>query len=101
MNIRVTPSPDAPVRTWTLTCQPPGGDHPSPQRACTALAEAEHPFASPSPEEMCTQIYGGPQQATIEGEWRGRAVSAEFTRRNGCEIDTWDALEPVLMPSGG
>ena len=49
---------------------------------------------------ICTQIYGGPQTATITGTWRGKAVTAHLSRTNGCEIARWQALDG-LLPSAG
>lgn len=101
LTVRFTPNPDASTRVWTLTCEPPGGDHPAAQEACATLVERTRegtPFASPSEGQICTQIYGGPQTAEIEGHWRGRPVSADYSRQNGCEIQTWDALQPVIAP---
>ncbi len=83
-------------RTYTLGCDPPGGDHPDPEAACAALAAARRPFAPVPKDLQCTQIYGGPQTATIAGTWRGEQVSASFDRTDGCEIARWDALAPVL-----
>jgi hypothetical protein len=83
---------------WELTCDPPGCTHPNPAAACQALAEAKDPFATPPADEICAEIYGGPQRARIEGTWRGDPVQAEFSRSNGCEIARWDALRAVLQP---
>ncbi|WP_323132488.1 SSI family serine proteinase inhibitor, partial [Kineococcus indalonis] len=61
------------VRTWTLTCAPdgtPGGDHPDAAAACAALAAATvDPFAPVPRDRTCTQVYGGPQRATVSGTW--------------------------------
>jgi hypothetical protein len=83
---------------WELTCDPAGGTHPDPEGACRALASAKEPFAAPPPNQICTEIYGGPQRATVEGTWRGESVRAEFSRTNGCEIARWDALRVLLEP---
>ena len=45
---------------------------------------------------MCTQVYGGPETATITGTWRGRQINSQFSRTNGCEISRWNALTGVL-----
>ncbi|MDP9394221.1 MAG: subtilase-type protease inhibitor [Actinomycetota bacterium] len=92
----------APV-TWTLTCDPPGGDHPDAEGACRALAAAaaQHdgdPFAPVPPDTMCAQIFGGPEKATLTGSWRGTAVSATYKRSDSCEIKRWDELGAVLAP---
>jgi hypothetical protein len=83
---------DGESRTATLTCDPDGGTHPDPARACAGLDA--HPEAlHPVPGDMaCTQIYGGDQVVLIEGE----GVHAVLNRSNGCEIARWDALAPLL-----
>ena len=87
---------DGQSRTATLTCDPNGGTHPDPAKACAALDA--HPEAlHPVPGDMaCTQIYGGEQVALIEGN----GVHAIFNRSNGCEIERWNALAPVLELPG-
>ena len=87
---------DGESRTATLTCDPDGGTHPDPAKACAALDA--HPEAlHPVPGDMaCTQIYGGDQVALVEGN----GVHAIFNRSNGCEIERWDALAPVLEIPG-
>ena len=86
--------------TWTLTCDPAGGDHPDAERACAAI-EGHRSALNPVPKDrMCAQVYGGPEKATITGTWRGEEIFAALTRTNSCEIARWDALVP-LVPSGG
>jgi hypothetical protein len=88
-------------RTVVLTCEPAGGSRPDPEEACAALygeADALEPVAS---DVACTQIYGGPQEARIAGVVRGRAVDARFSRNNGCEIDRWERLAPLLEIAAG
>jgi hypothetical protein len=87
-------------RTWTLTCDPPGGDHPRAAAACAAIDAAHTPFAPKPADVACTEIYGGPQTATIEGTWRGEPVRASYRRTDGCEITRWEALAAVLGPGG-
>lgn len=90
------------VRTMTLTCDPVGGDHPDPAAACAALAAAgPGAFDAPPGDVMCTQVYDGPQVATVEGTVGGVPVSARFSRTDGCEIGRWDALAPLLGSTGG
>lgn len=88
--------PGGPERTATLTCDEPGGTHPDPEAACTALAEHEDALAPVPRDTVCTQIYGGPDEAEVSGRLDGRAVEASFSKRNGCEIDRWDRLRPLL-----
>ena len=83
---------DGPSSTATLTCDPNGGTHPDPAKACAALLAHEEAL-HPVPMDMaCTQIYGGDQVATIEGD----GLHAMFNRSGGCEIARWDALAPVI-----
>lgn len=85
---------------WTLTCDPPGGDHPDPAAACAALDRARAPF-DPVPAGMnCTMIYGGPQTATITGSWGATPVHAAYKRTDGCEIARWNAVAAVLGSGG-
>ena len=35
---------------------------------------------------MCTEQYGGPQQALVTGTFKGRSVWAMFSATNGCQI---------------
>jgi hypothetical protein len=41
---------------------------------------------------MCTQIYGGPEEALVTGSFRGRKVWARFSRVDGCAVDRWNRL---------
>lgn len=96
LQIRVRSSPGAHPHTWTLRCDPAGGDLPHAAKACAALAKAKHPFAPVPKGQMCSMIYGGPQRATITGTWRGTHVDAKYKRTNGCETNRWNAIAPVL-----
>lgn len=84
------------VKTWTLTCDPAGGDHPDAVGACAALAAAKDPFAPLAKDAICTDIYGGPSVATIKGTWRGQPVDARYSRENGCQISRWDAVAKAI-----
>jgi hypothetical protein len=87
--------------TWTLTCDPVGGSHPSPSTACGVLGASGAEALPGSPtDQMCTQEYGGPQKALIRGTWRGKALSSQLTLENGCEISRWSSLLG-LLPAGG
>ena len=89
---------NAQTKQWTLTCQPAGGTHPTPKKACKALSSAKRPFQPPPKGQECTMIYGGPQTATVKGTWHGQQVSATYGRGNGCELTQWKALNSLLTP---
>lgn len=81
-------------RRMTLTCDPPGGDHPRPEAACAALSEQA---LAPLPSDVaCTQVYGGPETATVRGTYRGAPVDLALSRTDGCRIAQWDRLGPLL-----
>jgi hypothetical protein len=77
------------ARSYTLRCTPDGGTLPRPGAACdklTSLASRSRPFAPTPKGAMCTEIYGGPQQAQIVGTFRGKRTWVALSARNGCEI---------------
>jgi hypothetical protein len=82
----------------TLTCDPPGGTHPNAEEACTALQADPSALDPLSPDSVCTQIYGGPEEAEILGTLNGEQVDARFSRQNGCEIDRWMRMAGILQP---
>ena len=88
-------SPEPVVRA-TLTCEPAGGTHPDPEAACAALLANEQALDPVSGDVACTEIYGGPQEATIVGRGREVNLNAALNRTNGCEIDRWEKLKPVV-----
>ncbi|MBC9729988.1 SSI family serine proteinase inhibitor [Streptomyces sp. TRM68367] len=86
--------------TFELHCHPDGGSHPDPGGACAAVERntrwGEDTFA-PVPEgSVCTMQYGGPATAHVTGTWAGRPVDAAYERSNGCQIERWDRLVPLL-----
>jgi hypothetical protein len=86
-------------QTWTLTCVGVGvveGSHPQAQAACDHLAGLQNPFAPIPDDVMCTQQYGGPETARIIGRWNGEPVELELSRVDGCRIEQWNALVPVV-----
>ena len=94
LTITVWPTgPSHASRTATLRCEPAGGTLARRAAACRRLAAMQQsPFLPPAPATVCTQIYGGPQEAFVRGTFRGRRVSIRFARRNGCEIARWDRV---------
>ncbi|MFE5920687.1 SSI family serine proteinase inhibitor [Streptomyces sp. NPDC056468] len=86
--------------TYELSCHPAGGDHPDATAACAALDRGgrwgKDTFAPATRDGFCTMQYGGPATAHVTGTWAGRPVVARYDRSNGCEIDRWDRLVPLL-----
>lgn len=70
---------------------------PDAARACALLdAQPQLLTSGLDPQAICTEIYGGPNTATISGTVGGKQVSSEFSRTNGCRIDQWSALSELL-----
>lgn len=92
-SLRVTLWPhgrDGAARVSSIRC-------PAVSPACRRLGIlAGNPFAPTPPATVCTQIYGGPQEALVTGTFRGRRVWARFSRRNGCEIARWNRIAFLL-----
>jgi len=98
---------DAPGPTeLTVTLDPDGprGEKPASESASCEAGSDGSPCASltadvvdpVSPGTACTEIYGGPDEVTLEGTIGGEPVDATFTRANGCEIDRFDRITPLL-----
>jgi Subtilisin inhibitor-like len=97
LTITFDPGEGAAVQEWTLICDPSGGTHPRPEAACAALADIDPTVFEPvPPNQACTQIFGGPETATVQGTWDGEPLDASFARNNGCEIARWDAVVDLL-----
>jgi hypothetical protein len=75
-----------------LTCKAP-----TDSDACGAAAGiSAADLRETSGDVACTQIFGGPETATIKGTIRGEPVDASFSRSDGCEIARWDKVKPLL-----
>ena len=97
LTITVMPNgTEAASTEYTLECDPPGGNHPLSEDACAALDAHPEALDPVPPDTACTMIFGGPEQATIVGTYKGEDVNAQFSRTNGCEIERWDALAPMF-----
>jgi hypothetical protein len=82
----------APAHQLKLTC-----DKPADSQACQTVATITHNDLAPTPANMaCTQIFAGPETATITGTLRGSAVNAKFSRSDGCEVQRWKRVQPLL-----
>jgi hypothetical protein len=86
-----------PTESYRLTCgSSASGNHPAGPAACAHLLALAHPFAPIRADQMCSQIYGGPQTAHITGRWKGAAVDLRVSRVDGCRVEQWNSLGPLL-----
>ena len=74
------------AKTYTLRCGPAAGTLPKVATACSKLGPLPRPFGPVSRTAICTEQYGGPQQALVTGKHEGRSVWAMFSATNGCQI---------------
>lgn len=95
----------------TVTLDPDGPDGPEPpdteevsceevseDAVCVAIRDLEASDFDPVPaDQACTELFGGPDVAAIEGALDGEDVDVELTRANGCEIERFDAAVPLLQ----
>jgi hypothetical protein len=90
---------------YALTCpgpsvDGPSGDHPDPKAACDVVYKlSAADFEPVPPDAVCTEIYGGPQQARLEGTFAGDdvvPVALDLSRENGCQIELWDRFAGIV-----
>ncbi|MGA7206708.1 MAG: serine protease inhibitor [Specibacter sp.] len=107
LTVHLTEAPGDPGRDFRLLAvagvADPASTVPDPAAALAAVERFGEAifFPLPGPPKICTQQYGGPQVAQVDGTFRGRAVHARFTRTDGCEIARWRTLAPLFGAPGG
>ena len=88
-------------RSFTLGCRPARGTLPHRVTACSKLLQVQNPFAPVPPDQACTQIYGGAQEAVVTGVYGGKALRTTFNRTNGCQIARWNRVGFLFpIPTG-
>ena len=89
-DLKITVWPDGrgegDAKTYTLRCGPAAGTLPKVATACSKLGPMPRPFGPVSRDAMCTEQYGGPQQALVTGRFEEHSVWAMFSATNGCQI---------------
>lgn len=100
IDLRVTVYPNGAAgdsSTWTLQCEPTGGDHPDPDAACAQLTALENPFGDVKPTPRCDEIPGASDEvAIVEGMFRGREIDERFDRSSGCVFERWNRHDEVF-----
>ena len=94
--------PDGPAKTHEIKCERVGPEASS--TVCKGLAGVTPAQFEPVPANVaCTEIYGGPGVARVQGTLNGKQVDARFELTNGCEIERWDRNRVLLddAPSRG
>lgn len=85
-------------QSFEVTCKDgkAEGTHPNLEGACDVLLNADFALFTVDVDKACPEIYGGDNLAIVVGHVKGKGVSTEFSRINGCEIARWDAMVPLL-----
>lgn len=97
LNVTLWPQgPDAPggvsPETLVVRCDPADDS-----ADCAALRDLpEEVLDRPVQTDVCTQVYGGPEIAEVDGVIEGVPVQMSLSREDGCEIARWDAVMPLL-----
>lgn len=98
--------PDIDAHTYRITCADgtaavEGSDAIDAGEACAQLAQLsvqERLVEGPPADRVCTEVYGGPDTATVVGSIDGRPVDTVIDRTNGCGIAEWDQLLGEVLP---
>ncbi len=99
-DLKITVWPDGrsegDAKTYTLRCGPAAGTLPKVATACSRLGPLPRPFGPVARNAVCTEQYGGPQQALVTGKHEGHSVWAMFSATNGCQISRAKRLAFLL-----
>jgi hypothetical protein len=100
--------PDHPTIEYRLVCREGSANTVDgalvavdPDRACEALEGNEAQILlieGPPPDQVCPQVYGGPDVATITGNIGEQPVSTTIDRTDGCGINEWDEILGDVLP---
>ncbi len=94
LELEVSLDPDGPGgkprQSESISCGPDSG---CDEAAAQLTTEG---FEPTPPQTACSEIFGGPETATIAGTLGGEPVSAELSRANGCEIERFERFLPLL-----
>lgn len=98
--------PEAETISYSVTCEGDTSDVDGvdldADRACAALSDSgvrSRLLEGPAGDQVCTEIYGGPDVATISGSIEDLEVATEVDRTNGCGISDWDEVLEDLLPA--
>jgi hypothetical protein len=89
--------------SFKVSCLPHtiSGTHPNKRAICAAIAkQGSRLFARVPKGIMCSQIYGGPETATITGTALGRKINATYSRTDGCQVARWNTASAFFTFPG-
>jgi hypothetical protein len=95
LSITVLNGPNKKIQHWTLQCDPAGGTHPDPARACAALEAIKNPFGHVRTGQECPMILASSRRATFVGTWFGAKVDRTIVD-GGCDLANWSKIGQVV-----
>lgn len=95
LDIRVSGGPGKPTEHWTLQCDPAGGTHPDPAKACATLLKAKTPFAPVAKGVACPMILASSKTAKVTGTYFGQHVDTTFIQ-GGCQLGRWAKIGQIF-----
>jgi hypothetical protein len=102
ITISYHPSPSSQV-TFRVSCMSHSisGTHPNRKAICAAIAKQGARLFAPVPAgTACSEIYGGPQTATISGTIKGHKINSVFSRTDGCQVARWNTARAFFAFPG-
>jgi len=100
LTVRVDPDGDGPAepKQARVLCDQEADERGSPCAAAKRLRPADF---EPTPGDVaCTELFGGPETATISGTLERERVEGRFSRHDGCEIARWEKVSALLAEAG-
>jgi hypothetical protein len=100
LTVRVDPDGDGPEKAGQaqISCGRESSERDSP---CVAAEQLRPAAFEPTPDDVaCTELFGGPETATISGTLEGEKVEGRFSRQDGCEIARWEKVSALLAEAG-
>lgn len=88
--------------TWIskkLVCSPVGGSIKNSKSICGKLIKLSNPFPKANADEVCAELYMGPEKAVVKGIWKGKNVNLTFDKTNSCTNSRWQALSFLFNKS--
>jgi len=101
LTVRVDPDGDGPqqAKQARISCDQEPAERGSPCATAHKLRPADF---EPTPDDVaCTELFGGPETATISGTLEREKVDGRFSRQDGCEIARWEKVSALLAEATG
>ena len=102
MTVSYQPSPGSQV-SFKIFCSAhaSSGTHPNAKAICATIVRLGTSLFAPVPSgTACSQIYGGPETATVIGTLNGLKINSTFSRTDGCQVARWETAKAFFTFPG-